>query len=1370
VQLLEDINDVTADFLYFEIGKQIAKYELEFTTALKSGVYDDDGNPSVTGLYLTDYENVDITMFGKSYIIVQARTPGAISNIKLILMSGAIKDTLLEGSAKTYTIDSKDYEVTLNFVDADNAKFTVNGEGTNDLQVGEIDTLSDGTVIGVSEILYQAYAGGVHSATFFLGAEKIKLEGLIRDPASTGEITITTQLIVNDKVIKGAHVSIEGTNDNAVFTLNKIIIDMIAQDDYYIPAGNKLSENPDLNEPDLLFTQGWDIEYKGLSSELTNGINIKTKGSNDYELEFADGFGNKATIPLAHTPSNIALKFGDANDDLIVQENKTLQKGDYFIITDYSAKDGERKSYALRYRGADRSTIENPFITFDDLGTGDRIGSKIIIGSEAATKAHGASSKETVAEIAKIKFGTLSFTVYNYTTHTTNDFEILVDMDNNGGIGNNLVSINTQFGAGISIRNDTSKDDIIIHIDTPDTDDFDDLNPNFLEFNITNSNGEVRLNLATDQLHNFLTPGDDDLNTFAYTSYGAHVRRSVPANAPQELFIEYPENQRVPLVFVTVGKTVSGEPVEEVGCETTFDCPIYNRCEGGTCVGFCAETPKDKIEEGPDDPKSTSSNVMSTLNDLGYDVLGQADLSGFTVRNSGKEIMFSSDSAVYVFDQQLDSFILIDAKGNPIDVRKRTQTAKPKASHIIQFQEKPLLAVKSETERELGVKPDRAPKNIKERIESKLNKHKQRLEDVRASAIEEMIEVNPNIESRIINNYEKVFHGIAVDIPEEQVSEIRDLPSVKQVFRNKEVRPVLEESVNQISANEIWDLLDAEGISVRGTGITIGIIDTGVDYTHADLGGCLGQGCKVIDGFDFVNNDNDPMDDHGHGTHVAATAAGNGILKGVAPDAKVVAYKVLNAGGSGSFSGVINAIERSVDPNQDGNFEDHLDVISLSLGGSGNPDDPQSQAIDNAVDAGVIAVIAAGNSGPSSETIGSPGTARKAITVGAVNKCDIIADFSSRGAVSWSGGILLKPDLVAPGVSICAAQWEDAWASSQCIDTEHTAISGTSMATPHVSGAAALLLQAHPEWTPDVVKSALMATSLDIGLDVLDQGAGRIHTVDANNAEISTNPQSISFELEAGQSNHVEAITVKNLLDEEITVTLEIPELKDEAGNSFNFAFATPNTLTISANSEEVFNFVVNILEDIDGRFTGKIIIKGNRDYVVPFIFERFSKLTLKAIPLEGTIHPSFTIHNENLTIIRGASFGFDFSGDNFTFKLPSDNYTAYAIGEFDTDLEYILMDTVEVEPSSETTLELKIADARPFTVKAQSLQEEPLLLVQWSKQFITYNDEKTVSVGHHDPILGDQLIYISNKPDNKLDTDILLYLQGVPARAEDLE
>ncbi|GEM_PF-3574846 len=283
--------------------------------------------------------------------------------------------------------------------------------------------------------------------------------------------------------------------------------------------------------------------------------------------------------------------------------------------------------------------------------------------------------------------------------------------------------------------------------------------------------------------------------------------------------------------------------------------------------------------------------------------------------------------------------------------------------------------------------------------------------------------------------------------------------------------------------------------------------DPAINYfTKADI---FNQ--KVIGGYDFINDDDDPMDDMGHGTHVAATAAGNGALKGVAPDAKILAYKVLDSSGSGNSDTIIAGIERAVDPNKDGDFSDRADVISMSLGGPGDPDDPMSKAIDNAADAGVVAVIAGGNWGPGLHTIASPGTARKAITVAASDKKDAIADFSSRGPVIWTdknGNIkfLYKPDITAPGVAICAAQssQDQIWAAYKsngidvhCKDDKHISISGTSMATPHVAGLAALLKQKYPDASPEKIKLMITGSAKNISDNNLASGYGRINATGA---------------------------------------------------------------------------------------------------------------------------------------------------------------------------------------------------------------------------------------------------------------------------------
>ncbi len=341
--------------------------------------------------------------------------------------------------------------------------------------------------------------------------------------------------------------------------------------------------------------------------------------------------------------------------------------------------------------------------------------------------------------------------------------------------------------------------------------------------------------------------------------------------------------------------------------------------------------------------------------------------------------------------------------------------------------------------------------------------------------------------SKVKGNLE-LINAVAAEIDADSLVALELSGDVEKVEYDKPKQLLLNTSVDQINTKSAWQLFDTANNPMTGVGMVIAVIDTGVDYTHPDLGGCLGANCKVIGGYDFVNKDNDPMDDHGHGTHVAATAAGKGMvgstmLYGVAPDAKILAYKVLNASGSGYSTDIIAAIQRSVDPNNDGNSSDHADVGNMSLGGGGNPDDASSLAVDKASAAGVIYAIAGGNSGPGASSIGSPGTSRTAITVAAACKpsqvgisstCSTpIASFSSRGPVIWNGVDIKKPDISAPGVLICAAEWASAWSSSRCFDTKHVSISGTSMAAPHMAGVAALMRQAYPAYTVQQIKDAL---------------------------------------------------------------------------------------------------------------------------------------------------------------------------------------------------------------------------------------------------------------------------------------------------------
>ena len=405
---------------------------------------------------------------------------------------------------------------------------------------------------------------------------------------------------------------------------------------------------------------------------------------------------------------------------------------------------------------------------------------------------------------------------------------------------------------------------------------------------------------------------------------------------------------------------------------------------------------------------------------------------------------------------------------------------------IIELEDKPVIEYKRELERQ-------------KRIATISN-----LKDYRNKLLSEHDLIKIELANRKITpkrDFINTINGIAVSASYEDLEEIKRLPNVKAVYEDKIVNTTLMDSVPLINADDVWFLQDSQQRNITGQGIKIGIIDTGVDYTHPDLGGCFGLGCKVTDGYDFVNNDNDPMDDYGHGTHVASIAAGNGTLKGVAPDAKIYAYKVIDANGGGTFSDVIAGIERSTDPNSDGDFSDHIDVISMSLGAPGDPDDLVSKASDNAAEIGVVVVAAAGNSGNYNYlTIGSPGTSRKAITVGASDKADLMAYFSSKGPTAIGS---TKPDVVAPGMLICAARmstfepWLEKSEYKKCVDDSHVLLSGTSMATPHVAGAAALIKQSHPDWTPQEIKNTIKGTAIDLGNDSLTQGSGRVDVLKA---------------------------------------------------------------------------------------------------------------------------------------------------------------------------------------------------------------------------------------------------------------------------------
>lgn len=326
-----------------------------------------------------------------------------------------------------------------------------------------------------------------------------------------------------------------------------------------------------------------------------------------------------------------------------------------------------------------------------------------------------------------------------------------------------------------------------------------------------------------------------------------------------------------------------------------------------------------------------------------------------------------------------------------------------------------------------------------------------------------------------------LINSLAVELPTERLAEVIPSVKAKMVWPDVQTRPCLDVAVPAVGA----DLAHQQGLT--GKGIVIAVIDTGID-PHPDL---IKPTSRIVGWHDLVNGKSKPYDDEGHGTHVAGIIAGNGYQEngkytGVAPDALLVGVKALDKMGSGPISRVIAGIQWVVEHKE----KYRIKALNLSLGAppeQGYRTDPASKAVNAAWKAGILICAAAGNSGPRQRTITTPGISPLIITVGSIDDQgtipradDEIADFSSRGPTIDR---LAKPDLVAPGAKITSLKPGGGYIE----------LSGTSMATPVVTGAAALLWQKDPDLTPDQIKKLLTATAEDRGYHRQIQGAGYLN-------------------------------------------------------------------------------------------------------------------------------------------------------------------------------------------------------------------------------------------------------------------------------------
>lgn len=516
---------------------------------------------------------------------------------------------------------------------------------------------------------------------------------------------------------------------------------------------------------------------------------------------------------------------------------------------------------------------------------------------------------------------------------------------------------------------------------------------------------------------------------------------------------------------------------------------------------------------------------------------------------------------------------------------------------------------------------------------------------------------NFGIDAKVLHTYKTVFNGTTIQLPAEQILLLATLDNVKAIYPVVYYHSTATRTTDRtLDGRELIGAAELNGLGFTGEGVKVAVLDTGIDYDHPDLKDAYRGG------FNFVDQNDDPYEtipnsaktETTHGTHVSGIIAGQGNQEngmfGVAPDVELYAYRVLGPGGIGRSDWILAGIEKAV--------EEGIDIINLSLGNIFNdPDYPTAAALNNAMLAGTLAVVSAGNRGPDLWTVGAPGTSTLALTVGALHGEDDVWNFSSRGPVKKS--LQLKPDIVAPGVSIrstVAAYGGD-------YSNAYENFSGTSMASPYVAGVAALLKQAYPELSPFDLKALLMNNSKRVSeeqTNLVEQGAGRIQGMKAFHAPFyAQSYQTISFDflgkltetdyLSGSLSFGEVSLDQDYTLNRKIQLTSTVNERqrisvstqflnKETEGVAFNI---TQGEIEVAENEQVIIDLDLIIDHELalSGQYTGYVMITNELGHSVhlPFLlflgeYEKakgFEKITVNPMHYSKTKPKEITINIE---------------------------------------------------------------------------------------------------------------------------------------------
>lgn len=507
----------------------------------------------------------------------------------------------------------------------------------------------------------------------------------------------------------------------------------------------------------------------------------------------------------------------------------------------------------------------------------------------------------------------------------------------------------------------------------------------------------------------------------------------------------------------------------------------------------------------------------------------------------------------------------------------------------------------------------------------------------------------------------------------------------------------LDRNLTQIGAPAAWNRGDT------GRGVTVAVLDTGVDATFPDLAG------RIAETQNFSSSP-DSVDRVGHGTFVASQIAGSGAdadgeRRGVAFGSRLIIGKVLGDDGTGEESGIIAGMQWAAPQAR---------VINMSLGDPVPSDgtDALSEAVDQLTAAdGVLFVIAAGNAGPTEQSVGAPGAAADALTVGAVDGNDALAPFSSRGP--RTGDDAIKPEIVAPGVDIAGARAAGT-STGTILDSHYVIDSGTSMATPQVAGAAAILYQLHPDWSPARVKADLVATAhAATGGDVYDVGGGRLDIGAAISAS-TTFDQAVA-DLGSVTDQATAPITdTLNLTDirasaENVQVSADLSS-RDGTAAPAGAIEASDDTVHITAGGKAAVTLTVHpaMLTGHPGLYEGHVTVSDDSLNIhIPIslaITPQTHRLTLTASALPGTAAGASSAFASVIDVDDPALYSNNVylgSAGTATLQVPEGDY--WVFGEVDDftnpQLERSAMvGQPDVRVDGDTTVALDGADAVPAT------------------------------------------------------------------------